>query len=77
MNNHSYGVKVFKCGDMHEGWYVQDVRHGRGVYVWANGDRYDGAWANGKVSRYTSTSSDDVINILFKRCTGRGLSSGE
>ena len=32
----------------YEGNFVNGKRHGRGTYVWNNGDRYDGEWRDGQ-----------------------------
>ncbi len=40
------GVKVWPSGDRYEGDYLNDRRHGFGIYEWANGDRYEGLWLN-------------------------------
>ena len=31
------GRTVWKDGDVYEGDYVRDVRHGHGIYRWADG----------------------------------------
>lgn len=43
-----YGRKYFpRSGDRHEGRYLDGERHGFGIYLWANGDRYSGDWKAG------------------------------
>ena len=32
---------------MYQGEYKDDKKHGRGLYIWANGKKYDGEWVNG------------------------------
>ncbi len=32
------------------GTWKNGKKHGSGVYVWANGERYDGQWADGKLN---------------------------
>lgn len=44
-----FGLKVFACGDKHEGQYFNDRRHGHGTYTWVNGDSYTGQWVDGKM----------------------------
>ena len=36
-------------GNVHDGWYSVNDRHGWGRYKWANGDMYQGDWFKGKV----------------------------
>jgi len=45
------GRGVYRCannGDVYEGEYQQDKRHGRGVLRFGNGKVYEGEWSNGK-----------------------------
>ena len=42
------GRKVFMALDSHEGCYLNDLRHGYGVYRWNQGDVYAGFWAAGR-----------------------------
>jgi len=45
------GRGVHRCannGDVYEGEYQQDKRHGRGVLRFGNGKVYEGEWSNGK-----------------------------
>ncbi|KAH3731821.1 phosphatidylinositol-4-phosphate 5-kinase [Pelomyxa schiedti] len=42
-----YGGNNSKGGS-YVGEWKDDVFHGRGVRLWANGDRYDGQWVSGK-----------------------------
>jgi hypothetical protein len=52
-----YGKKYFpRPGDRHEGSYKNGERHGLGVYLWANGNRYSGDWSLGKFKRTPNTS---------------------
>ena len=34
------------CFRQYEGWYKDDLRHGRGKYMWSDRDIYDGEWKN-------------------------------
>ena len=36
-----WGASTQWAGDMYEGDYVDDMRTGQGVYIYANGDRYE------------------------------------
>ncbi|KAK7201546.1 phosphatidylinositol-4-phosphate 5-kinase-like protein [Novymonas esmeraldas] len=43
-----YGVYTYaKTGDVYEGEWKADLKHGHGSYVFANGDRYVGQWYMG------------------------------
>ncbi|GMY06855.1 phosphatidylinositol 4-phosphate 5-kinase 1-like isoform X1 [Fagus crenata] len=56
---HGYGQKRYANGDFYEGYWKRNVQDGhgrewkngmisgRGVLMWANGNRYDGEWENG------------------------------
>jgi hypothetical protein len=35
-------------GDVYEGEYSNDVKHGNGKYTYANGDTFDGKYENGR-----------------------------
>jgi hypothetical protein len=37
----------FANGDVYEGEYLDDLRHGKGKLTLANGVVYDGAWVGG------------------------------
>ena len=41
-------MKTYANGDKYEGDFVDDKKHGKGVYVYANGDKYEGDWLDGK-----------------------------
>ena len=43
-------MKIFKCGDRHEGIYAEGKREGYGVYVWTSGDMYEGMWKGGRMA---------------------------
>ena len=44
-----YGIKHFACGDVHDGMYRKDKRHGFGSYKWNDGDQYVGQWQHGRM----------------------------
>ncbi|CAK4077003.1 unnamed protein product [Aphanomyces euteiches] len=47
---HGFGTRVFALTrDRHEGMYYKDKRHGRGTYLWINGDKYIGEFYNGRM----------------------------
>ena len=33
---------------MYEGYYLEDKKHGYGIYTWSDQKRYAGWWSNGK-----------------------------
>ena len=35
---------IWKDGNRYEGEYINDLKHGFGVYTWADGSRYEGEW---------------------------------
>lgn len=41
------GRTVFQSGNLHEGEYLHDKRHGWGRFIWSDGSWYDGYWLNG------------------------------
>lgn len=47
------GVMQFANGNLYDGEWKDDDRHGKGVHYWKDfskyhGDRYDGEWVEGK-----------------------------
>lgn len=34
-------------GDVYEGEWLNEVKHGRGIYYFANGDKYEGTFEKG------------------------------
>ncbi|ORC84508.1 putative phosphatidylinositol-4-phosphate 5-kinase-like protein, partial [Trypanosoma theileri] len=38
----------FPSGDIYEGEWESDMKHGKGTYTYASGDRYEGEWYRGK-----------------------------
>ena len=45
MNGH--GELVYEDGRKYKGYFVNDKKHGQGIYKWANGKSYNGMWING------------------------------
>lgn len=43
------GVHTLPCGSRYEGSYLNDKKHGNGVYEWFDGDTYNGEWKDGKM----------------------------
>eukprot|EP00826_Nyctotherus_ovalis_P033705 TRINITY_DN2744_c0_g2_i1.p1 TRINITY_DN2744_c0_g2~~TRINITY_DN2744_c0_g2_i1.p1 ORF type:complete len:150 (+),score=27.90 TRINITY_DN2744_c0_g2_i1:73-522(+) len=39
---------VHKNGAFYEGWWVDDLQHGKGKETWADGSKYEGEYWNGK-----------------------------
>jgi len=47
--NYNYtGAKTYADGDVYEGEFKNDKRHGEGKYTFADGDVYEGNWKDGK-----------------------------
>jgi hypothetical protein len=38
---------IFKNGELYEGDYVNDLKHGFGKYTFSDGKIYEGEWKNG------------------------------
>ena len=45
---HGFGEYLWKNGDKYEGYYENDLRHGKGIYRFNNGSVLKGTWVNGK-----------------------------
>lgn len=43
----SRGRKKFADGSVYEGQWLKDVMHGRGKFIWPNGDIYEGEFEDG------------------------------
>jgi hypothetical protein len=43
------GVLVHANGDVYEGYWRDDKKHGYGRYIWTDGDYYEGQWENGEL----------------------------
>ena len=41
------GKFMYKNGRSYEGDYVNDKKHGYGVYTWENGSTFEGSWFEG------------------------------
>ena len=35
-------------GRYHKGYYKQDKKDGRGIYIWSDGKKFIGEWVDGK-----------------------------
>lgn len=42
-----FGIGLFESKGIYEGEWLNNARHGRGRYTWANGDQYEGEFKNG------------------------------
>ena len=45
---YGFGTYRWNNGDVYTGEYVKGIRHGKGKFVYANGNYYDGDWVDGK-----------------------------
>jgi hypothetical protein len=45
------GKSTYATGNVYEGGYVEDKRHGHGKYSYATGDVYEGEYVAGTVPR--------------------------
>lgn len=76
---HGYGKKYFpRTHDRHEGSYVHGERHGLGIYLWANGDKYSGDWDKGLMhgrGRFEWAANGEVYNGQWVKgkMTGEGI----
>ena len=46
------GTIKYSNGDVYEGGFKGDLRHGDGKYIWANGETYTGEFASGNMHGY-------------------------
>jgi hypothetical protein len=44
-----YGKFEFSNKDKYEGFFENDLFHGKGIYEWSNKKKYDGEWKEGKM----------------------------
>ena len=42
------GETVWNDNKRYNGDYLDDKKHGEGIFEWGNGKRYEGKWENGK-----------------------------
>lgn len=42
------GETSWPDGKRYIGDYLDDKKHGEGIFEWGNGKRYEGSWVNGK-----------------------------
>jgi len=47
-----YGIAFFESKGIYAGYWKDNIRHGKGKYIWANGDTYEGNFVNGKREGY-------------------------
>lgn len=55
---HGKGLLRFRDGSIYEGDFVDGLKHGRGVYWWATGHRFEGEWVHNQRHRGTYTWPD-------------------
>lgn len=58
------GTYKFTNGDVYEGEFGANTMHGEGTYVWADGTRHIGQWANGVrfgPGTYTAPNGDEYV----------------
>ena len=53
-----YGMLMYPHGDEYEGQLVDNLKHGRGIYTYANGITSLGSWKNNK--RHGSFAEIDI-----------------
>ena len=39
--------------------------HGQGMYIWANGDKYQGAWKDGKIGIYLYLADNEFKGDIY------------
>ena len=44
---HGKGKRTNKDSSSYDGQYEDDKPHGKGTYIWNNGDKYTGMWKEG------------------------------
>ncbi len=44
-----FGKMEWADGRSYEGEFKNDLKHGKGIYISENGNRYEGFWENGKM----------------------------
>ena len=53
----------FANGDVYEGEYLNDLRHGKGKLTHANGIVYDGAWVSGTRAGVVRAAAADSCDV--------------
>ena len=43
-----YGETIWPDGKSYKGYYLDDKKHGQGVFSWNNRKGYEGEWSMGK-----------------------------
>ena len=57
------GRYKFANGDIYQGEYLNDVRHGKGKLTHANGIVYDGAWVSGTRAGVVRAAAADSCDV--------------
>ena len=76
-NREGYGKITFYNGDRYEGFWENDSMHGKGIYYWKTGGRYEGEFQYGQIQgfgkRVYSSGNSYEGNFVNNRKEGRGL----
>lgn len=59
------GVLIFKNGNLYEGHFLQNKRHGKGIYVECGFGYFDGVFIN-------DVKSEEGLEIIYKKSGYQG-----
>jgi hypothetical protein len=68
-----FGAQDFSDGSVYEGAWLQDARHGVGVFTTATGSCYAGTWVHGELqglALVTTTNAEGTAVQRWSRCIG-------
>jgi len=54
----------FSDGRIYHGYVKDNIRDGKGIMFWPNGDCYDGSWQDGKMNGYGQLSKSDGSKVV-------------
>ena len=60
-----YGKQSWANGDSFEGYFVDDIRTGEGVYLYGSGEKHFGTFANNSLVKGTKITPNGIINEGF------------